>query len=41
MLRDVLKAVANGNLGNALTRLWVLAEGSQDGSQRLSRWLDD
>ena len=41
MLRDVLKAVADGNLGNALTRLWVLAEGCEDGSQRLSRWLND
>lgn len=39
MLREVLETIAAGNLGNALTRLWMLAEGSEDGSQRLSRWL--
>lgn len=37
-MEDVLRQVAAGNLGNALTRLWVLAERSVDDAQTLGRW---
>ena len=38
-MQGVLQLVAAGNLGSALTRLWVLAERSVDDTQTLSLWL--
>ncbi|CAK0738224.1 hypothetical protein CCP3SC1_1050001 [Gammaproteobacteria bacterium] len=37
-MKQVLDHVVAGNFGSALTRLWVLAEGSENSIQRLSLW---